>query len=1070
MRIILALAFFINSIISSSLHASAASVENVSEKKITHSKRKDAQGKYLSQQDSRQFKFSTLSCAEGNPDNFTIAYLKSSLIPKSTRNKTIPKDSPELLPIKDFLSKALLTDLEKGSQSKFSLTCTKKYAQDDLICYVAVLSKKKALSYAEQFSFELKGEETKKDRSSSYYASAVFFPFSEESKEAFVFLLGKWRGLNNKYAVVPEWGLRFGAHKKNFSGNVKKISGKNDSSTNPTSRTEKKQRLDDFSNFTLEVGTEGVKNLQFLPRYALKTRCMRLCEASDTYQLHLPQLEEATTEDTLFALGEMATYCHRLCTSTKASIHRTMRGYLDTEIRDKDLIAGLNSTLEEILQSTESSGIIFPHDSVWQSYGKGALFQYKKSDFDKSLIKTILGKKVRLNSEIVIRRARIKDIAGTEPLGNIIYTLPIEHEGKFYRFVAGQWFQVSSSRFKAISHKLRDDGIKVTIDALVPFSIDDARAAGGKYAEDAYNRRVVSEWNSATRPRESYAILLDQLNIHLKGAYDKFEFADIVLFDNESSIYLIHVKRRTSGDIDHHRTQVERCADYLATELASENAGLDLLFDGFIRGIYLRHKVDALKQNRGDFFTKNSQSQSKKNASSLSAMLLDSDSDEDKDIETFKTLLKSFDLSFFDTYKKQLPLLIDALYDCHKKITFTKRQIQALLDEAQKTIEFTKQFFKQLKDQKGRRKIRIVMAVIDDRQVIKEILENVSQEKNSHPSRLKETELFHYQDLWGLDRTCQHVTEKGFTFNLAVVNENHERRFWDAFGEYEASESESDSSSSESEKSEKPLAKRRKLPQKPSPEDSSSSSSEESPLEEDSYEESSSDENLRRRLKRYNYSAVDVNKLIYNNLRQNFDGNGDYEYYSYNGEELIDGDEGGTVVHRLGTKYVLPAITSIRDDHTHKEPEDVCIEVLEAFYSSAEHTPAHITEILIPFNPGGHWVTLRIKFLPAGALRPMTLTCIESLGSVSTCNYPKISAYFRRLKGYKEVFMWDLQHAYIQSDSTSCGPITANNLLQLIRGERLPNRERLTESEGIQLKIDHQNYLVSKGHSLDFDA
>lgn len=91
---------------------------------------------------------------------------------------------------------------------------------------------------------------------------------------------------------------------------------------------------------------------------------------------------------------------------------------------------------------------------------------------------------------------------------------------------------------------------------------------------------------------------------------DAFELADILLFNRRSKeIHLVHVKCKKSGDLDHHRSQVERSAEFLATNL-NRLPGLNVLLRAFLDGFKEGSGISLHEGKNSSLFVRDSQSKS----------------------------------------------------------------------------------------------------------------------------------------------------------------------------------------------------------------------------------------------------------------------------------------------------------------------------------------------------------------------------------------------------------------------------------------------------------------------------
>jgi uncharacterized protein (TIGR04141 family) len=1034
--------------------------------------------------------FATLAYEEGHPDTYTVGCFDSSFIPPSEL-ADLPARLGNLDPVKKWLHKNLIAKLQE--ERNVLVTCNEGLTSDNIRYYMVMYKKRLYRTAAENFSQKLMNERLSGASSrQAYHSSMLIFPYTAEHTQALVYLFGQWMHLHNPHALVKDWGLRIAAHKKMFTETgIKSITGKNDASANPTLRTVTKTRLDTLDSFDLEIGTEGLRTLRSLPQYTQDTDCVRLSKANDTFQIHLTDPDSKSSESVSTpTVDVLAAYAHYFYTlSHHMVIHRELRPYIDTEVTDEALITLLNAQLEQLLIDPSSRFRIFPHDWFWKTYGTPLQFRIDGDTYTKYLTQSWKGKTPRLDTTIYFKRPRQKGDDSSELLKHIIRTLPIEHDSNFYTFDRGHWNAIQASRFDAIKKKLRSSKIKQDIPELLPFTAADGTGQGGLYAEDAYNKRIVAACNATSGgPR---ALLLDRVNIFLQGAYDKFEFADIILCDDEERFSLIHVKRRTSNDIDHHRTQIERCADYLATELRKQR-GEGIFFTSFITSLYVHHGLKPQKSQRTDSFKNASKKISSKRAwKEVLDELLARKGDDAEGTNELKELLKAHDLSVYENHRNHFVTLLDALRDCNKHTRLTKVQLATALEAAEQALAVHDNLLKALANSKQRKNIRIVMAVIDDRSIM-------NQQEGVGEQQGRNTELFHLQDLWGLDRTCGLVQKRGFSFVLSVVNERKDETR-DAFGIFaeEKTELSSDDEREEEEVTQLDTQKQKATSRKRSHKEKSEESlgDENDGNEDDDYDNEmaeaiskkeatgsataptkkarhapSEEDSHERGITHYQYSASDVARLLHLSLRDAAPDSEDYERYSLTGADIDDDADPMTVVHRWSNRYVLPPITQYTEGGRRQSSQQVCIDVLRQFFTDiAPHTPA-ITELIIPYNPGGHWITLhvRIRIDEQSHEKTGTLVYYESLRGLTFEKYPQMRAYLRS-QGYQGLLDAYHRKGFIQpdGDGVSCGAITVKTITRLFAGEEIVQTE-LSDAECLTLKQDHRTLLQTADFDFDF--
>lgn len=772
---------------------------------------------------SEKFEFGNLAHEKDDPQAYTLVCLDSSLIPVSHKVDDLKKKK-EFNPVKHCIRKDALESLEKGEDDSKQWHVDQQNVESggDHYYVVSLYLKQSHISASERLTTRLRVGVKEREINENVYvysASMIIFPQSEP-KYALAYLLGTWSQILNTHAVIHDWGLRLAASQAIFSDkNIKQILGKNNFDPNPTTRRERKQRLAHIETFALEVGTEGLRTITILPAYAIGTNCQRLAVGSDSYRFFLPDAKEESKGDTIGSLHRMASYLFSVYTDTP-EIHPKLQAYVDEQEVDVETLTKLNERLAVILSSADAKLIVFPADNLWKSYGKAPLFSYKKKTSRKYLLDVLQKQNPTMDSLVSIKKwGETKDLPHKEPLGRIIYTLPISIDADakdedFYRFDCGQWFKVAPSRFDAIIRIMRSPVVKVSIDALLPYTLEDAKGIEGEekglYQEARYNRRVIAGLTG----KKQKGILLDRLNIYFEETGNKFEFGDMLLYDDNGQYFIVHVKRREAGDIDHHRAQVERCSEYLATELNKGNAH-GLLLQGHVNGLYIDHKVPVTKVNKqgkrlthGDYFKVTFAAKKPDKKEKWADFLKDTifkstKSEASKPIGNLKATLKEIDLTFFGDHKDELIVALDTLYDCEQaaEVGLSKSVVEEFLEGVKQLIEVQNVLFPSgVLKEKTRKRIAIVMAVVDDRKIegIRQAEKEVQKAKKGKKDGAKKAEeklealknkdrsdeeaVFKKQQLWGLDRTLQLVRRHGFRFNLVVINENSERLDWDAFG------------------------------------------------------------------------------------------------------------------------------------------------------------------------------------------------------------------------------------------------------------------------------------------------
>lgn len=447
--------------------------------------------------------------------------------------------------------------------------------------------------------------------------------------------------------------------------------------------------------------------------------------------------------------------------------------------------------------------------------------------------------KFSLETKIPLRKGMRSKTIFYEEVGNLVFSLPVERVkggGEFYRYRRGRWFKVDASRFGKIRKLLRDTKIPASDLSLPLYVYDDTIEIPGdntSYKESNYNRRVVRELTE----KKMKASLLDRINVELRGTGDKFEFADI-LVEHGGKFYIVHVKRATvTNQLSHHREQLERTADYLSSELGrpgSEN----FLLAAAIGDLYRFYGVDPKKAKgqgkrltHGQTYVYVIKKGAKK--PDLKRTVLKVKEDRPKspgipqksyDLRKLVSTSKIIDFDFFKKNPEVFYVAMNALLDSsvEGKLNLSARsalkEIEAFFERIKNVIRSQGILFSKgplTKDK--RKKIVLVLAVVDDRQVqkhvntkkrLKERLDNAKKksskikkaekealqiqydefddhvDRKDNVKRDKKSPIFHPQDLWGLDRTRAQVQKNGFIFEIMVINE-YEDADWDAFGSLE---------------------------------------------------------------------------------------------------------------------------------------------------------------------------------------------------------------------------------------------------------------------------------------------
>jgi hypothetical protein len=175
--------------------------------------------------------------------------------------------------------------------------------------------------------------------------------------------------------------------------------------------------------------------------------------------------------------------------------------------------------------------------------------------------------------------------------------------------------------------------------------------------------------------------------------------------------------------------------------------------------------------------------------------------------------------------------------------------------------------------------------------------------------------------------------------------------------------------------------------------------------------------------------------------------------------------------YELNNRYITPPVTR----NIGNEPEDaidMVVRMLNEFFSQkAEKT---IKEIIIPFNPGGHWVVLQIILTPSG----LSVNYIDSLKTkdpdIEEAKHGFIQNQVAPLLTYlhKKYCMqpdFKIMNPRTQTDATACGAIMTQNIIDLFLGNEIKTEDLDTEATW-SLRDSQRQRLIQSGMDLDFDS
>lgn len=772
---------------------------------------------------SAKLNFSELSFYINDPDSYTVYLADRSRVSPS---KTLPLSMPERY------TPYFRADLFEEGKATFSQTppqSAKKWiriseSSDNsfLIARLMMPNSSSAERFLERISAPLSAggldeplpEEGQAAEFGDFSFSGGMIIFPQNERYAIIFTLGSaWKTLLNPYVIVPRWGLRVVAS-EDFcdSHQIREIAASYFRNPIPSKRKERSAAVEDISKFGIEVASEGIESLRVRPdsSYGMK----RIVKGADYLNFCVVKRDETNPDTTFASLRGVSTYFFNLSMESSFSIHKNLRCFVDGESQ-KEVVSALSEKLLRVIRSEEDRYnpryTLFLHDWIWGLFDTKVL---RFGEGETTQIHDHFSSVKTLQSPIKITAVK-GNRSSHEPIGKLLYSLPIEHEGRFYRYDRGMWFDVDASRFEAIKKVMRSFKKSSQDLGLPEYCLDDLMGDRKDYPELRYNKRAVSHLNSLPNHQ---AYLIDRLNISLKkGGGHIFEFGDIFLIKNKQ-YYIIHVKRADANALSHHREQVERSADYLTTLDREANASFFL--KASIKDLLREHKLEESKKQE-DLFQKNLKGRHAK--SRCLDVILETSKFEPveakaKTLFAFKRLVlrvlrETNSVDFFNQHVDAFCEALDVLFLCvqegkidlGKESSNTETQISSFIERARLAIEGgTALFSNGLLKKSNQKKVTFVLAVVDDRvveqfvdteikkedkklersQAKKIVLNRFRNDENRSIELMKQdrtNSLFNSQDLWGLDRTRMAVQKQGFPFLLVVTNE-YKDETWDAFG------------------------------------------------------------------------------------------------------------------------------------------------------------------------------------------------------------------------------------------------------------------------------------------------
>jgi hypothetical protein len=314
----------------------------------------------------------------------------------------------------------------------------------------------------------------------SFSAGMIIFPQNE--RYATIFTLGNaWRSLLNPYAIVPRWGLRIVASKGFCDpSQIREIAASYFRNPIPSKRNERSAAVEDISRFGIEVGSEGIESLRVRPDSSYEMK--RIVKGADYLNFCVTNRDKVNCETTFTSLKHISDYFFNMSMQDTFSIHRSLQCFVDDEIREERLISTLSNQLLTLIRSEEAKYNLFLHDWIWSFFDTKVL---RFGETGTTQIHDHFNSVETLQSPIKISSLK-GNHSSHEPIGRLLFSLPIEHEDRFYRYDRGMWFYVDASRFEAIKKVMRSFKRASSELGLPEYCLDDLMGDRKDYAELRY--------------------------------------------------------------------------------------------------------------------------------------------------------------------------------------------------------------------------------------------------------------------------------------------------------------------------------------------------------------------------------------------------------------------------------------------------------------------------------------------------------------------------------------------------------------------------------------------------------
>ncbi|USO00485.1 MAG: hypothetical protein H6845_01520 [Alphaproteobacteria bacterium] len=173
-------------------------------------------------------------------------------------------------------------------------------------------------------------------------------------------------------------------------------------------------------------------------------------------------------------------------------------------------------------------------------------------------------------------------------------------------------------------------------------------------------------------------------------------------------------------------------------------------------------------------------------------------------------------------------------------------------------------------------------------------------------------------------------------------------------------------------------------------------------------------------------------------------------------EELLENARDGNVFfkfYKKDAKYVLPPRSG-----------DLAESMLKLFpkLNNAENNL-----ILIPYNTGGHWITLEVSINADSSCN------IKHIDSLQGAYKQKANEFITMFRKVKQLASFTFTNSgtitpRIQPNSTDCGAYSVENICDIMAGNKLPCTEKINRRQSLDIKTNHYNLLLQNNTDFEY--